>query len=166
VCALGAEFIQEGWRVASGSAGMRAVATFEASKGVVALLAGSGLLLLWNADAQTLADRLARHLHLDPGKLHGGVIWAAITGAGGHLRLLALGILAYSVVRFTEAFGLWNERTWAEWFGVTSGLIYVPFDLLELVRHPGTLSVLMLALNLVVVGYLARRLAPFRVLAG
>jgi uncharacterized membrane protein (DUF2068 family) len=151
--------------VASGSTGMRAVATFEASKGVVALLAGSGLLLLWNEDAQTLTDRLARHLHLDPGKPHGGVIWSAITGAEDHLRLLALGILAYAVVRFTEAFGLWKERTWAEWFGVASGLIYVPFDLLEIFRHPGALSVLMLSLNLLVVGYLARRLAPFRALA-
>jgi hypothetical protein len=38
---------------------MRAVATFEASKGVVALLAGSGLLRLWNvASACTIAGAL------------------------------------------------------------------------------------------------------------
>ncbi len=144
---------------ASGAAGLRAVATFEAAKGAVALLGGSGLLLLWNADAQAVGDALVRHLHLDPGRLHGGVMWSAIHGAETHLGLLALGVLAYAAVRFTEAYGLWNERAWAEWFGVASGLIYVPFDLLELVRRPGLLAVSMLSLNLLVVGFLASRLS-------
>ena len=144
-----------------GAAGLRAVATFEAAKGLIAFLAGSGLLLLWNADAQVLGDAFARHLHLNPGRLHGGVMWEALNGAGAHLRLIALGSLAYSGMRFTEAFGLWHERTWAEWFGVVSGLVYVPFDVVELARRPGIPSSLMLAVNLLIVGYLARRLPPF-----
>jgi uncharacterized membrane protein (DUF2068 family) len=147
---------------AASAVGLRAVATFEASKGALALLAGSGLLMLWHADAQVIGDVLARHLHMDPGRQHGGVMWSALQGAEAHLRLLAIGVLAYAGVRFTEAFGLWNGRTWAEWFGVASGLIYVPFDLLELVREPGLVSVAMLALNLLIVAFLARHLPPFR----
>lgn len=143
-----------------GDAGLRAVAAFEASKGVIALLAGSGLLMLGHGGAQTALDGLARHLHLNPGKQHGGVVWSALQGAESHLLLIAFGVLAYAAVRFTEAFGLWNGRRWAEWFGVASGLIYVPFDLLELLRRPGLVSVAMLALNLLIVGYLARHL-PF-----
>ena len=161
---------RRGKQVASGTAasatGLRAVATFEASKGAVAFLAGSGLLMLWHTDAQAVGDALARHLHLNPGKLHGGVMWNAIQGAETHVRLLAIGVLAYAGVRFTEAFGLWHQRAWAEWFGVASGLIYVPFDLLELFRNPGLLSVSMLSLNLLIVGYLARHLPRFRTRSG
>lgn len=142
--------------------GLRAVATFEASKGALALLAGSGLLLLWHADAQAAADTLARHLHLNPAKLHGGVIGEAIANAGAHLRWIALGSLAYAGVRFTEAYGLWRNRTWAEWFGVISGLVYVPFDVVEIARRPGLPSFAMLTLNLLIVGYLVRRLVATR----
>jgi uncharacterized membrane protein (DUF2068 family) len=145
-----------------GEAGLRAVAIFEASKGAVALLAASGLLVLWHADAQSVGDALARHLHLNPGRQHAGVLWSAIQGAEAHLRLLAFGVLVYAGGRFTEAFGLWNQRAWAEWFGVVSGAVYVPLDLIELVRQPGLLSLSMLTLNLLVVGYLARQLRPFR----
>ena len=143
-------------------AGLRAVATFEAAKGALALLAGSGLLLLWHADAQAVGEALARHLHLNPAKQQGGVIWSALQGAETHLQWLAFGVLAYASLRFSEAFGLWNGRAWAEWLGVASGLIYVPFDLIELVRQPGLVSVAMLSLNLLIVGYLARQLPPFR----
>ena len=147
-----------------GDGGLRAVASFEAAKGALALLAGSGLLLLWPGDgnAQALADVFARHLHLDPGRLHGGVIGQALQETGAHLRWIALGSIAYATLRFTEAYGLWRERTWAEWFGVVSGLVYVPFDFMEIARRPGLPSFSMLALNLLIVGYLARRLAQRR----
>jgi uncharacterized membrane protein (DUF2068 family) len=145
-----------------GDGGLRAVASFEASKGALALLAGSGLLLLWHGDAQAVADAFARHLHLDPGRLHGGVIGEALQETGAHLRWIALGSIAYASMRFTEAYGLWRDRTWAEWFGVVSGLVYVPFDVVEIARRPGLPSFAMLTLNLLIVGYLARRLFPSR----
>jgi uncharacterized membrane protein (DUF2068 family) len=145
-----------------GAGGLRAVATFEASKGVLALLAGSGLLLFWHPDAQEAADALARHLHLNPARLHGGVLGEALHGASAHLRWIALGSLAYASLRFTEAYGLWRERTWAEWFGVVSGLVYVPFDVVEIAHRPGPTSFAMLALNLLIVGVLVRRLALSR----
>lgn len=138
------------------------MATFEAAKGALALCAGSGLLMLWHTDAQAVGDALARHLHLNPGKQQGGVLWSAIQGAETHLRWIAVGVLSYAILRFTEAFGLWYGRAWAEWFGVVSGAIYLPFDLLELVREPGLISVAMLALNLLIVGYLARHLPWFQ----
>lgn len=143
------------------AAGLRAVAGFEAAKGAVALLAASGLLMLWHADAHAVGEQLARHLHLNPAK-HSGALWGALQGAETHLGWLALGVIAYAGMRFTEAVGLWRGRAWAEWFGVVSGAIYVPFDLLELVRQPGFVSLAMLGINLLIVGYLARSLWPFR----
>ena len=141
-------------------AGVRAVALLEAGKGLLALLAGSGLLLLWDADLQTLANELLRHLHLNPGRLHGNVLWEAMTSTPlGQLHLIALGVLCYSVLRFVEAGGLWLDRRWAKWLGVLSGGIYVPFEVRELLLHPRLLSVSLLTLNVLIVGYLALRLS-------
>jgi uncharacterized membrane protein (DUF2068 family) len=142
---------------------VRAVALLEAGKGLLALLAGSGLLLLWNADLQTLGDELLRHLHLNPGRLHGNVLWQALTSSShDHLHLLALGVFCYALLRFTEATGLWLDQRWAEWLGVISGGIYVPFEVRELLHRPGLLSFTLLALNVLIVGYLAVRLARRR----
>jgi uncharacterized membrane protein (DUF2068 family) len=136
--------------------GVRAIALFEASKGVVALLAGSGLLLLWNSDIQAAGDKLLRHLHLNPGRLHGNVLWKALTTSDGiTFKLLAAGVLCYALLRFVEAAGLWLERRWAEWLGVLSGGIYVPLEIRELIRQPGILSVALLLVNILIVGYLA-----------
>ncbi|MCZ7627423.1 MAG: DUF2127 domain-containing protein [Candidatus Methylomirabilis sp.] len=38
----------------------------------------------------------------------------------------------YASVRFVEAYGLWLERRWAEWFAAVSGGIYIPFEIYEL----------------------------------
>jgi uncharacterized membrane protein (DUF2068 family) len=140
--------------------GVRAVALLEAGKGLLALLAGSGLLLLWDADLQAVANELLRHLHLNPGRIHGNVLWQTLTSTSdSQLHWIALGVLCYSMLRFVEAGGLWRDRRWAEWLGVLSGGIYVPFELRELLLRPGLLSVSLLTLNVLIVGYLALRLS-------
>jgi uncharacterized membrane protein (DUF2068 family) len=64
-------------------------------------------------------------------------------------------------VALAEGIGLWMRRTWGEWLtlAVTSSL--VPFELWELItRPPGRRLALgvTLALNLLIVWYLARQL--------
>jgi uncharacterized membrane protein (DUF2068 family) len=41
---------------------------------------------------------------------------------------------AYSALRFTEAYGLWRERTWAEWVALVSGTLLLPLEVRELMR--------------------------------
>jgi uncharacterized membrane protein (DUF2068 family) len=67
------------------------------------------------------------------------------------LWAMAGGALAYSVVRLVEAYGLWRERTWAEWFALVSGALYVPFEAYELVRHPTLVHLTVLLVNLGIV---------------
>ena len=59
---------------------------------------------------------------------------------------------AYGLVRFCEAYGLWNERRWAQWLAAGSAGIYVPFELYELFHHPNWISVGALLVNLLIVG--------------
>ncbi len=43
--------------------------------------------------------------------------------------------MVYSGARSVEAYGLWFERRWAEWFALISGAIYLPVEIYELRRH-------------------------------
>jgi len=132
---------------------VRAVALFEAAKGVLLLLAGVGALALVHHDAQRLAEQLVGHLHLNPAKRYPRIfIDAAAQVTDARLWLLAGLAAAYSLVRFVEAYGLWRHRRWAEWFAALSGAIYVPFEVYELVQRVTWVSSLACAANLLIVG--------------
>ena len=139
--------------------GIRVIACYEAAKGMLVLLAGTGLLLLVHRDVQGVAERLVAHLHLDPAKRVPRIFLHVATGVTpDRLRWLAVGAAGYAVVRFAEAYGLWRERRWAEWLGVVTAAIYVPFEVETLVRRPGAEPLVALALNVLIVLYLARAL--------
>lgn len=129
------------------------VAIFECFKGFVALAAASGLLLLVHADLHELAVRLVRHAHLDPAANYPGIFIDAITHLQNlKLKLLALGALGYALLRFVEAYGLIRQAAWAEVLAAVSGAIYVPFEVLELMRHINWISIGSLLFNIAVVG--------------
>ena len=67
---------------------------------------------------------------------------------------VACGAFAYATVRFIEAYGLWHMRAWAEWFAIISGSIYLPVEVYELIRHPTLVKAVVMAVNVMVVGYL------------
>jgi uncharacterized membrane protein (DUF2068 family) len=71
------------------------------------------------------------------------------------LWALAAGALAYSIVRFVEAYGLWNRRVWAEWFALLSGMLYIPFEVYEVLDRATKLRFAVLAINIVIVLYMA-----------
>jgi uncharacterized membrane protein (DUF2068 family) len=131
---------------------IRTVALFEAAKGALVLVSGVGLLSLVHRDAQHLAERIVAHFHLNPASRYPR-IFLEMAGqlTDPHLLLIAAGAMAYSVVRFVEAYELWHAKRWAEWFATASGAIYVPFELLELYSHTGWLSLAALLLNIGVV---------------
>jgi len=136
--------------------GLRAVATLEAVKGLLVLLAGFGAFALIHRDVQAAADSLVRHLHLDPAR-HIPSIFLRAAGrmTDSRLWMLSAGALVYSGVRFAEAWGLWRARAWAEWLAALSGAIYVPFEVISLLARPTPLKVATLLVNVAVVAYLA-----------
>jgi uncharacterized membrane protein (DUF2068 family) len=137
------------------SAGLRTIASYEAAKGLLVLVAGMGLLRLVHRDVQEMGEDLVRHFHLSPSSRYPHIfleLTAKVTDTW--LWALALGSVLYAGLRFAEAYGLWRGRRWAEWLGAVSGAIYVPFELVELVRKATVLRAASLLVNLLVVGYL------------
>jgi uncharacterized membrane protein (DUF2068 family) len=114
---------------------LRAVASVEFVKGVFVLFMGLCALLLVHRDAWLYAESLLALFHVNSDRR-----WAEmfldfadnITDA--RLWAAARIACAYSILRFTEAYGLWNACSWAEWVAFLSGTLLLPLEVRELMR--------------------------------
>lgn len=136
--------------------GIRSVAIFEASKGIAVILAGLGVFSLLHHNAEAIGEQIAQQLHFNPSlRITRLFIDAADNLTNARLTLLALLSLLYSSMRFIEAYGLWRERRWAEWFATVSGAVYLPVEIAELLRGFSWIKLVILLINLVIVVYMA-----------
>lgn len=135
--------------------GLRIVSIFEATKGLLVLLTGFGLLAYIHKDLHLAAEQLVRHFHLNPASRYPRIFLdLADHVTDGQLCLLALSALLYAAVRFVEAYGLWLQRHWAEWFALLTGGIYIPLELVEILRRVTWPRSVLLIVNIGIVGYL------------
>jgi uncharacterized membrane protein (DUF2068 family) len=134
---------------------LRSVAIFEAAKGLLVLLLGLGLLRLVHKDLDDVAEQIIRFLHASPGGRLSNLFVAAANRANDKsLWAIAAAAMVYSLVRFAEAYGLWYARDWAEWFALLSGAMYLPWEVLSIIRHPHPYKWIVLAGNLAIVLYM------------
>ena len=138
------------------SRGVRIVAVVEAAKGALVLAAGLELFTLVHRDVQAIAERIVEHFHFNPASRYPRILLDA-AGALTDERLvaLAMGAIAYSTVRFIEAYGLWMQRRWAEWLAVVAGGLYIPIEIYEIARRVTWIRSGLLAVNAAIVVYLA-----------
>ena len=131
---------------------LKTIAVFEISKGATVLIAGFGVLSLLNNEVQNKFEQFVGGLNYNP---HGKItasIYAAITHPqDSFLILLASFAILYSSLRFAEGYGLWHEANWAKWIGLISSLIYLPYEIYDLIGHPGILPVILIIINLIVI---------------
>ena len=138
--------------------GLRTVATVEAFKGVLVLTVAFALiaLLRHDVDLQDAAMNVLDFLHIDPDRrLAGLFIDAAGKVMDWNVIFVGVGAFAYSALRFIESYGLWFERVWAEWLAIISGSLYIPMEVIELLRHATPVRWALLIINLIVVAYIA-----------
>jgi len=140
--------------------GLHLIALLEAGKGLLAVLAATGLELMGPAPLRAGVDKLIVRFSLDPD--HGALPSLLTMINPGAVHLAAAGMLAYGVLHIVEAWGLWRAKAWASMLGCVSAAIYLPFDVYAIVRHPGWAAWAVLAINLAVVGILARDLVRRR----
>jgi uncharacterized membrane protein (DUF2068 family) len=135
--------------------GLRTVAVVEAVKGAAVIALCVVLLSLLHKDLDSVVDHLTDWLRLNPDSRVADWFYdlADRTTGRGIWTAVSVG-LGYSACRFVEAYGLWNEFHWAEWFAVISGAIYVPFELVAVIKHPHWIEFVVLNGNLLVVFYI------------
>lgn len=136
--------------------GLHAIAIIEAAKGLLAMLAASGLELLGPAPLRRWVDLLIARFQLDPD--HGAMAWLAHAINPDSIHLAAAVACLYGLLHLAEGWGLWRAKAWASWLGCIAAALYLPFDVYALFRHPGWLSSAVVAINLLIVWVLGRDL--------
>lgn len=138
---------------------LKAIATFEGLKGLAAIASGVGLLSLLHHDIRHLALEMIGHFGLDPAEHFPSIFLHYVDMLNSTpISTLMLFLGGYAVVRLTEAYGLWRERSWGELLGACSGGLYIPFELRHLFHQPSLISAGILAMNVLIVGFLTYQL--------
>lgn len=138
---------------------LHAIALFEALKGLAAIAASVGLLSLVHHDVRTIAYALMGHLHVNPDAHFPQVLLDDISALqNANLRQVVFLAWGYATIRLTEAYGLWRDKSWAEWLAAVSGAAYLPLELSHMVAHTTAINVLVLVGNVAVVAYMVVRL--------
>lgn len=119
----------------------------------ILVLGRTGVLYGWAVDArQDLL--LAADANLLYRLLNQVLVWI---GFYQHTTVLAVAVIFYAMVEGTEGVGLAMRRRWAEYLIVIATGFLIPYEIYEVVNRVTLLRVGGLALNVVVVVYLAWR---------
>jgi uncharacterized membrane protein (DUF2068 family) len=137
----------------------RAIAIFEATKGLAALAGLIGVLDLLQHDARAMVMTLIGRFGLDPEAPYPSMLlhYADLLPETNIQMLLTLGG-AYIAMRFIEATGLWLGKVWGEYLGALSGGIYIPFEIVHWADDPTWLNAGIVLLNVLIVGILTHAL--------
>ncbi len=138
---------------------LRLIALERMVRGLILLAAGIYLLSHLGSDLGRVADRIMRDIELDPRRplLHRVVAYLHNLHAS-QVRIVAAAALGYGVLELVEGVGLWLDQLWAEYLTVTATALLIPWELYELVRNPTVWKAGGLALNVLIVIYLAHLL--------
>ena len=145
---------------------IRLIGLFKLIKAAMLIALGLGALSMRH-DGGALATWI-HALAADPHGRHVTELLARISSFDAHdLRQIGVGSLFYASVFLVEGVGLMLRRGWAEAMTVLVTLSFIPLEIYELVHHPSSPKALVIAVNVLVVIYLVRRLRrehhwPFR----
>jgi uncharacterized membrane protein (DUF2068 family) len=134
---------------------LRAVATVEFVKGVFVLFVGIIAILLLHKDVWVIAESILALLHINTDRESAQLfLGLADDLTDARLWLAARLAFAYSGLRFAEGYGLWNQRTWAEWLAFGSGMLFLPLEVRALMRGITFLRCGVLVVSLAIIYYM------------
>lgn len=140
------------------SESIKAVAVYEVAKGVSALL-GAVSLWLWHTDLERWLATATETWQQNFGHFLAPQIDSTVRiaqQASKNWPLFLLFIFVYAAIRFIEAYGLWQDKTWAYWFSVIGYGIFIPIELYYLIARPFDwfkLAIFILNIIIVIVVY-------------
>src|ERR1700738_2919812 len=138
---------------------LRLIALFKLLKAVLLIAVGVGALKLIHMNITSVLEHLVAKYGLDPGSRYVGSILEKVANlTPNKVKSIGVGSFIYAGLFLTEGIGLWLLKRWAEWFSVIITSSLVPVEVYEIHRHPSTLKVLTLVINVAVVGFLLYRI--------
>ncbi len=135
--------------------GLLAIAIFKLAKSIFFFCVGLGLFHLLHRDLSDAAQKLAQALHFEPEWRITALLTEKITLLDPKkLRDFGFFAFAYSAIAMTEGVGLYLEKVWAEYLTLSLTVMFLPWELWELMRQPSWMRLGLLIINLLVLAYL------------
>ena len=135
--------------------GLLLIGVFKLAKAVFFFLLGIGALHLLHKNLGDEAMRMATSLRLDPeGRLVALLTTKVDLVDIKHLREIGAFTFAYAGVALVEGVGLLMEKIWAEYLTLSLTVVFLPWELFELIREATLFRVGLLLINLIVLAYL------------
>jgi uncharacterized membrane protein (DUF2068 family) len=140
------------------------IGAFKIAKAAVLCLLGAGALLGLPDAVVRSALRASHWLGALSGHYAVQSAVGRVVNADAHTRHeIGAVSFAYAAVFMVEGVGLLRHRRWAEWLTVGVTGSFIPFEVYELVRHPGAGKVAAVVVNTAILAYLVwRRLSERR----
>jgi len=144
------------------SRGLVTIGVFKLLKALVFFTIGVGALHFLNADLGDAITNTATALRFDPESHFVSVLLQKADMIDDHaLKLVSIGTFAYSAIATVEGVGLLMEQTWAEYLTLIIGIAFLPWELVELIRHATLWRFGVIGANLAIVAYLVWFLRNF-----
>lgn len=135
--------------------GLLLIGLFKLAKSIFFFLIGVGVVHLLHKDISDEIMRLAVALKFDPESRFVAMLLDKADLIDAHrLKQIGAATFGYSGVALTEGIGLVLEKVWAEYLTLTLTVMFLPWELYELVRHPTAFRAGLLLINLAVLAYL------------
>jgi uncharacterized membrane protein (DUF2068 family) len=134
---------------------LRLIAVFKFFKAASLIAIGIGAFRLVHKDLGDVLEHWIMTLKLDPGQHFLDVALAKASNVSpAQIKRVGAGSFIYASLFLTEGTGLWLRKRWGEWLTVIITSSLVPLEIHEVYRHPSSLKVAVLALNVLIVLYL------------
>ena len=138
---------------------IRLIAVFKFVKAGLLVALGVGAFNLLHKDIAGVVEHWIEALRLDPGNRFLDTALAKASHVSPEqVKKIGLGSFLYAGLFLTEGTGLWLRKRWGEWLTVIITSSLIPVEIYEIHRHLSLLKLGVLAVNVVIVGYLIFRI--------
>jgi uncharacterized membrane protein (DUF2068 family) len=135
------------------------IGIFKLTKAISLLLIGFGLLRLLHRDVASVTEHWIEVLRVDPDNrfIHKALV-RIFNVTPKQLKELSIGTFLYAGIFLTEGIGLLRRKHWAEYMTLISTGLFIPLEVYEIIHHFTPVKVVVTALNVAIVWYLAIRI--------
>lgn len=133
------------------------IAVFKLAQAVLFIAMGVGLRRLLHKDIADALENLVYHLRFNPeSRLVNFILEKAASVDDKMLRRISAVFFLYAAVDFVEGTGLYLEKVWAEFVTLAITASFLPWEIYEVHRRLTWPRVSLLAINALVLWYLAK----------
>lgn len=133
------------------------IALFKLAQALLFIAIGVGALRLLHKDLGDALEALANHLRFNPeSKFVNFILDKASFIDDKMLRRISAAFFLYAALDIVEGTGLYLEKIWAEFLTLAITASFLPWEIYEIFRKLTWLRVSLLAINVLVLLYLAK----------